>query len=55
MPVIGQMPTFIPTLMKTWNRSMEITIAGRYMVFAPTGVGVGVSRRLEDAERDRLR
>ena len=34
---------------------MEITIAGRYMVYAPTGEGVGVSRRLEDAERDRLR
>src|SRR3954453_2608520 len=35
--------------------SMELTIAGRYMVYAPTGEGVGVSRRLEDAERDRLR
>ena len=34
---------------------MEITIAGRYMVYAPTGEGVGVSRRLEDKERDRLR
>jgi ribonuclease G len=29
--------------------------AGRYMVYAPTGEGVGVSRRLEDKERDRLR
>jgi len=35
--------------------SMELTIAGRYMVFAPTGEGVGVSRRLEDSERERLR
>ena len=35
--------------------SMELTIAGRYMVYTPTGEGVGVSRRLEDAERDRLR
>ena len=35
--------------------SMELTIAGRYMVYAPTGEGVGVSRRLEDKERDRLR
>src|SRR3954465_6230194 len=35
--------------------SMEVTIAGRYMVYAPTGEGVGVSRRLEDKERDRLR
>ena len=34
---------------------MELTIAGRYMVYAPTGEGVGVSRRLEDTERDRLR
>ena len=34
---------------------MELTIAGRYMVYAPTGEGIGVSRRLEDAERDRLR
>ena len=34
---------------------MEVTIAGRYMVYAPTGEGVGVSRRLEDKERDRLR
>ncbi|MET0816328.1 MAG: ribonuclease E/G, partial [Solirubrobacteraceae bacterium] len=35
--------------------TMELTIAGRYMVYAPTGEGVGVSRRLEDKERDRLR
>src|SRR5204863_1760977 len=35
--------------------SMELTIAGRYMVYAPTGEGVGVSRRLDDSERDRLR
>ena len=34
---------------------MEVTIAGRYMVYAPTGEGVGVSRRLEDKERERLR
>ncbi len=35
--------------------SMDLTIAGRYMVYAPTGEGVGVSRRLEDKERERLR
>jgi len=35
--------------------SMELTIAGRYMVYAPTGEGVGVSRRLDDKERERLR
>jgi ribonuclease G len=34
---------------------MELAIPGRYLVFAPTGEGVGVSRRLEDKERDRLR
>src|SRR5262249_32591883 len=27
----------------------------RYMVYTPTGEGVGVSKRLEDKERDRLR
>src|SRR5207245_3976660 len=35
--------------------SMALTIAGRYMVYAPTGEGIGVSRRLEDRERERLR
>jgi ribonuclease G len=44
-----------PLKTKGARLSMEITIAGRYMVFAPTGEGVGVSRRLEDKERDRLR
>src|SRR3712207_138314 len=34
---------------------MELTIAGRYMVYAPTGEGIGVSKRLEDKERERLR
>ena len=34
---------------------MELTIAGRYMVYAPTGEGVGVSKRLDDKERERLR
>src|ERR687898_160840 len=44
-----------PLKTKGARLSMEITIAGRYMVYAPTGEGVGVSRRLEDKERDRLR
>src|SRR5918912_1778097 len=44
-----------PLKTKGARLSMELTIAGRYMVFAPTGEGVGVSRRLEDKERDRLR
>jgi ribonuclease G len=44
-----------PLKTKGARLSMELTIAGRYMVYAPTGEGVGVSRRLEDAERNRLR
>src|SRR6476620_12459947 len=44
-----------PSKTKGARLSMELTIAGRYMVYAPTGEGVGVSRRLEDTERDRLR
>src|SRR5919106_4371095 len=44
-----------PLKSKGARLSMELTIAGRYMVYAPTGEGVGVSRRLEDKERARLR
>jgi ribonuclease G len=44
-----------PLKTKGARLSMELTIAGRYMVYAPTGEGIGVSRRLEDRERDRLR
>ncbi len=44
-----------PLKSKGARLSMELTIAGRYMVYAPTGEGVGVSRRLEDRERARLR
>jgi ribonuclease G len=35
--------------------SMNVSIAGRYLVYAPQGSGVGVSRRLSRSERDRLR
>ncbi|HLM08303.1 MAG TPA: Rne/Rng family ribonuclease [Thermoleophilaceae bacterium] len=35
--------------------SMQLSIAGRYLVYVPQGQGVGVSRRAEDKERDRLR
>jgi ribonuclease G len=35
--------------------SMQLSIAGRYLVYVPQGEGVGVSRRLDDKERDRLR
>ncbi|HEV3229880.1 MAG TPA: Rne/Rng family ribonuclease [Solirubrobacteraceae bacterium] len=44
-----------PLKTKGARLSMELTIAGRYMVYAPTGEGIGVSRRLDDAERARLR
>src|SRR6476659_6595239 len=44
-----------PLKTKGARLSSEVTIAGRYMVYAPTGEGVGVSRRLDDRERERLR
>jgi ribonuclease E len=33
----------------------EISLAGRYVVVVPKGSGLGISRRLEDRERQRLR
>src|SRR3954453_16294799 len=44
-----------PRKTKGARLSMEVTIAGRYMVYAPTGEGIGVSKRLDDKERERLR
>ncbi len=35
--------------------TMHISLAGRYVVYVPGGSGVGVSRRLSQDERDRLR
>ena len=35
--------------------TMEVSIPGRYLVYVPDGEGVGVSRRLPDKERERLR
>ncbi|HEV2075561.1 MAG TPA: Rne/Rng family ribonuclease, partial [Thermoleophilaceae bacterium] len=35
--------------------TMQLSIAGRYLVYVPQGEGVGVSRRLDDKERDRLK
>jgi ribonuclease G len=35
--------------------TMEVSLAGRFMVLAPGGEGVGVSKRLSDEERQRLR
>jgi ribonuclease G len=44
-----------PLKSKGARLTMNVSIAGRYLVFAPQGSGVGVSRRLSDSERDRLR
>ena len=44
-----------PIKSKGARLSMNVTIAGRYLVYAPNGSGVGVSRRLADKERERLR
>jgi len=44
-----------PLKSKGARLSMNISIAGRYLVYAPQGSGVGVSRRLSESERDRLR
>jgi ribonuclease G len=35
--------------------TMQLSFAGRFLVFSPEGTGNGVSKRLEDAERERLR
>ncbi|MGO9884317.1 MAG: Rne/Rng family ribonuclease, partial [Solirubrobacteraceae bacterium] len=44
-----------PLKTKGARLSMDLTIAGRYMVYAPYGEGIGVSRRLDEKERERLR
>jgi ribonuclease G len=44
-----------PLKSKGARLSMNVSIAGRYLVYAPQGGGVGVSRRLTESERDRLR
>src|SRR5207342_2193764 len=44
-----------PLKTKGARLSMNVSIAGRYLVYAPQGSGVGVSKRLPDAERTRLR
>jgi ribonuclease G len=44
-----------PLKSKGARLSMNVSIAGRYLVYAAQGSGVGVSRRLSESERDRLR
>ena len=44
-----------PLKTKGARLSMQLSIAGRYLVYMPSGGGVGASRRLSDAERDRQR
>ena len=44
-----------PLKTKGARLSMNVSIAGRYLVYAAQGSGVGVSRRLSESERDRLR
>jgi ribonuclease G len=44
-----------PLKTKGARLSMQLSIAGRYLVYMPLGGGVGASRRLSDAERERQR
>ena len=44
-----------PMKSKGARLTTEISLPGRFVVFVPSGEGLGVSRRLEDAERERLR
>ena len=44
-----------PLKSKGARLSMQISIAGRYLVYMPHGAGIGASRRLPDGERDRQR
>ncbi|MGI8460893.1 MAG: Rne/Rng family ribonuclease [Solirubrobacterales bacterium] len=44
-----------PLKTKGARLSMQLSIAGRYLVFMPQGEGVGVSRRVPDSQRDKLR
>jgi ribonuclease G len=44
-----------PMKSKGARLTTEISLPGRFVVFVPNGEGLGVSRRLEDDERTRLR
>jgi ribonuclease G len=44
-----------PMKSKGARLTTEISLPGRFLVYVPYGEGLGVSRRLEDAERQRLK
>jgi ribonuclease G len=44
-----------PLKTKGARLSMQLSIAGRYLVYMPLGGGIGASRRLADSERERQR
>ncbi len=44
-----------PMKTKGARLTTEISLPGRFLVFVPNGEGLGVSRRLEDSERQRLK
>ncbi|HEY1366055.1 MAG TPA: Rne/Rng family ribonuclease [Gaiellaceae bacterium] len=44
-----------PMKTKGARLTMDVSLPGRFVVYQPTGDGVGVSRRLDDAERQRLK
>ena len=44
-----------PMKTKGARLTTEISLPGRFVVYVPSGEGLGVSRRLEDDERNRLR
>jgi ribonuclease G len=44
-----------PMKSKGARLTTEISLPGRFVVYVPSGEGLGVSRRLEDSERTRLR
>ena len=44
-----------PLKTKGARLSMQVSIAGRYLVYMPQGGGIGVSRRLPDGERGQMR
>jgi ribonuclease G len=44
-----------PMKTKGARLTTEISLPGRFLVYVPNGEGLGVSRRLDDAERNRLK